>query len=321
MFKCIYNGQAEKEAGKNVFGATIKKMIAEDPQVVYLDADLMNSIGTGGLDVQDPKQVIECGIQEANMVGVAAGMSAVGKKPFVHTFGSFAGRRVFDQAFMSVAYAKNNVRIIGSDSGINAAYNGGTHMPFEDICLYRAVPESTVIDVTDSAMLASLLPDIKDKKGLTYLRICRKNCMAVYSEDSKFELGKANLLRDGKDVTIIAAGYMVSKALDAAELLKAEGIDAAVIDMFCIKPLDEEIVLEYAEKTGAIVTAENGNVVGGLGAAVSNCVAEANPVPVKKVGVKDRFGQVGTVDFLAETYGLTAKEVVSAAKAAIAMKK
>lgn len=320
MFKCIYNGEAEKEAGKNVFGATIKAMCAADPDVVYLDADLMNSIGTYKLDKEFPNQIIECGIQEANMVGVAAGLSAVGKKPFLHTFGSFAGRRVFDQAFMSVAYAQNSAVIVGSDSGINAAYNGGTHMPFEDICLYRAIPNTLVIDVTDSAMLASILPALKDRKGLTYLRICRKNCIAVYEPGSTFEFGKANVLRDGSDVVIFAAGLMVAKALEAAKQLEAEGISAAVIDMFCIKPLDEAAVLEYAKKCGAVVTAENGNVVGGLGAAVSNCLSENLPTPVRKVGVQDRFGQVGTVDFLAKEYGLTAEEVVKAAKAAIAMK-
>jgi len=320
MFKCIYNGEKEKAAGKNVFGATIKKMVHEDSKVVYMDADLMNSIGTFGLEKDYPDQIVEAGIQEANMVGVAAGMSAAGMKPIVHTFGSFAGRRVFDQAFMSVAYAKNNVVIVGSDSGINAAYNGGTHMPFEDICLYRAVPEATVIDATDSAMLASILPQLVENKGLTYVRICRKNCVAVYSEDSTFEQGKANVLRDGKDVAIIAAGYMVSEALKAAEELAKEGIDAAVIDMWCIKPLDEAVVLEYAKKCGAVVTAENGNVVGGLGAAVSELLSENLPTPVSMVGIRDLFGQVGTVDYLAETYGLTAAKVVEEAKKTIARK-
>ena len=320
MFKCIYNGEKEKAAGKNVFGATIKKMVQNDSKVVYLDADLMNSIGTYGLDTDYPDQIVEVGIQEANMIGVAAGLSASGMKPVAHTFGSFAGRRVFDQAFMSVAYAKNNVVIIGSDSGINAAYNGGTHMPFEDICLYRAIPEATVIDTTDSAMLASVLPQLVENKGLTYVRICRKNCVAVYSEDSTFEQGKANVLRDGKDAAIIAAGYMVSEALKAAEILAGEGIDAAVIDMWCIKPLDEEVVLEYAKKTGAIVTAENGNVVGGLGAAVSEVLGENLPTPISMVGIRDRFGQVGTVDYLAEVYGLTAAKVVEEVKKTVARK-
>lgn len=320
MFKCIYNGDPEKLAGKAVFGATIKKMIQEDSNVVYLDADLMNSIGTGNFEVEFPNQVVECGIQEQNMIGVAAGMSAVGKKPFAHTFGSFAGRRVFDQAFMSVGYAKNNVRIIGSDSGINAAYNGGTHMPFEDICLYRAIPESTVIDITDSTMLANLLPTLKDRPGLTYIRICRKTCIAIYSEDSTFEIGKANVLRDGKDVTIIAEGLMVSKSLAAAEELEKEGISAAVIDMYTIKPLDKETVLAYAKSTGAIVTAENGNVVGGLGAAVASYLSGVHPIPIKMVGIQDRFGQVGTVDFLAEQYGLTKENLITTVKETLKMK-
>ena len=177
-----------------------------------------------------------------------------------------------------------------------------------------------MIDTTDSAMLASILPDLVERKGLTYVRICRKNCVAVYSEDSKFEVGKANVLRDGKDVAIIAAGYMVSEALKAAEKLAEEGIEAAVIDMWTIKPLDEALVLEYAKKTGAVVTAENGNVVGGLGAAVAECLGENCPIPMSMIGIRDRFGQVGTVDFLAETYGLTPEKVVEAAKKTIARK-
>jgi transketolase len=177
-----------------------------------------------------------------------------------------------------------------------------------------------VIDATDSAMLASILPQLVENKGLTYLRICRKNCVAVYSEDSTFEQGKANVLRDGKDVAIIACGYMVAESLKAAEMLAKEGIDAAVIDMWTIKPLDEAVVLEYAKKCGAVVTAENGNVVGGLGAAVAEVLGENLVTPLAMVGIRDRFGQVGTVDFLAEEYGLTAAKVVEAAKKTIARK-
>ena len=320
MFKVIYNGEKEKATGKGVFGACIKKMAQEDPKFCYLDADLMNSIGTSGLEVEFPNQVFDCGIQEANMVGVAAGMSAAGMKPIVHTFGVFASRRVFDQAFMSVAYAQNNVVIVGSDAGINAAYNGGTHMPFSDICLYRAIPNATVIDITDSAMLGSILPGLKERKGLTYVRMGRKNCVSVYSEDSTFEIGKANVVRDGKDAVIIAAGRMVANALDAANKLAAEGIDVAVVDMFTIKPLDEAVVLEYAKKTGAVVTAENGNVVGGLGAAVAELLGEKLPTPMKMVGVQDRFGQVGTVDFLAKEYNLTSDDIVKAVKETVARK-
>ncbi|MHC1770843.1 MAG: transketolase family protein [Flexilinea sp.] len=320
MFKCIYNGAKEAKAGKNVFGETIRKILDEDSQAVYLDADLMSSIGTSGLDIALPNQAIEVGIQEANMMGVAGGLSAVGKKPFVHTFAAFAGRRCYDQVFISIAYAKNSVRIIGSDPGVTSAYNGGTHMPFEDICLYRAIPHSTVIEFTDNAMTAALLPVLKDHQGLTYCRLSRKNCIAIYSEDSTFEPGVANVLRDGKDVTIIACGMMVAESLMAAKELEKEGISAAVIDMFTIKPLDEARVLEYARKTGAIVTAENANIVGGLGAAVAGYLSETRPTPVIRIGVKDEFGQVGTPEYLAVIYGLTSIEIISAAKKAISMK-
>lgn len=320
MFKLIYNGEKEKKAGKKVFGETMQKIVEQDPLAVYLDGDIMNSIGTLGLEKKFPDQVFECGIQEADMMGIAGGLSAVGKKPYVHTFAAFAARRAFDQVFISIAYAKNNVRIIGSDPGVTSAYNGGTHMPFEDICLYRAIPHSTVIEFTDSAMLASLLPTLKDRPGLTYCRLNRKEGTAIYSEDSTFEPGKANLLREGKDVTIVACGMMVGESLKAAEILEKEGISAAVIDMFTIKPLDEEIIKEFADKTHAFVTAENANIVGGLGAAVAAFLSESTPCPVIRVGVKDEFGQVGTPEYLAEVYGLTSKEIIEAVKKAVSMK-
>lgn len=321
MFKVIYNGETEKKAGKAVFGSVMKELLAEDKDVVYLDADLMNSVGTAGLEVQFPNQAFDVGIQESNMAGLAGGLSAVGKKPYIHTFGCFAGRRMYDQAFISIAYAQNNARIIGTDPGVTAAYNGGTHMPFEDICLYRAVPNSTVIETTDAVMAGAILRATKDRKGLTYIRLSRKNLPAVYGEGSTFEIGKGNLLRDGKDVTFIVAGLMVAEALRAAETLEKEGISAAVIDMFTIKPLDEALTLEYAKKTGAIVTGENGNVVGGLGAAVAAYLSETLPTPVIRTGVLDRFGQVGAQPFLQEEYGLTAAKLVENAKKAMALKK
>ena len=321
MFKLIYNGEKETTTGKDVFGKVIEDLIKQDPKVVYLDADLMNSIGTSGLEEKYPDQAFDVGIQEANMMGLAGGLSAVGMKPYVHTFASFASRRAYDQVFISIAYAKNNVRVIGSDPGVQAAYNGGTHMPFEDICLYRAIPNAVVIEFTDSAMTASILPEIKDRPGLTYCRLSRKNCIAIYSEDSKFEIGKANVLKEGQDVTIVACGMMVAEALKASEKLAEEGIKATVIDMFTIKPLDEETITKYAKQTGAMVTAENGNIVGGLGAAVAAFLSETNPLPVIRVGVKDEFGQVGDVNFLASTYGLTSSEIITAAKKAVSMKK
>ena len=309
MFKCIYNGEKEKVAGKNAFGAAIKKMVVSDPKVVYLDADLMNSIGTYGLDKDYPDQIVEVGIQEANMIGVAAGMSAAGMKPIAHTFGSFAGRRVFDQAFMSVAYAKNNVVIIGSDSGINAAYNGGTHMPFEDMALYRAMPEATVYDITDVPMLIDTLRQAKDMPGVKYIRVPRASSFQIYAEGSTFTPGKGVLLREGTDVLIVASGIMVKEALEAAKKLSDEdGIEAAVIDPVTVKPLDAELIREWAEKTGMVVTAENHNRIGGLTSAVEDALI-GMPLQFGHVAVEDCFGEVGPVDYLREQFQLTDRHI------------
>lgn len=321
MFKVIYDGSQEMALHKTVFAETIEKMAQEDAQVIYLDADLMNSSGTYGFWKKHPECVINCGISEANMIGVAAGLSAVGKKPFVHTFGPFASRRCYDQAFLSVGYAANSVRIYGSDPGVQAAFNGGTHMPFEDMALMRAVPEATVLDIADAVQLAAVLRLIKDKSGLTYLRTTRKNYKKIYSEDSKFELGKGLVLREGTDLTLIACGMMVGEALSAAETLAAEGISARVVDMFTVKPLDEALVVQCAKETAAILTTENHNVIGGLGDAVASVVAEHCPVPVFKHGVNDSFGEVGPVDYLAKRFGLTADEIVKHAKALVNRKK
>ena len=193
-------------------------------------------------------------------------------------------------------------------------------MPFEDICLYRAIPNATVIETTDAAMAGAILRQTKDRPGVTYIRLSRKNLPAIYEPGSTFEIGKGNVLRDGKDVAFIVAGLLVAEALKAAEELEKEGISAAVIDMFTIKPLDEALTLEDAKKTGAIVTGENGNIVGGLGAAVAGFLSENRPTPVVRTGVQDRFGQVGAQNFLQEEYGLTAKVLIENAKKAIALK-
>ena len=200
----IYDGTMDKEVYKNIFGSTIESLANEDSDVIYLDADLMNSFGTYGFWKRNKRQAINCGVSEANMMGVAAGLSAGGKKPYVHTFGPFATRRSYDQSFLSIAYAGNSVRIFGSDPGVTAAFNGGTHMPFEDMALMRAIPESTVIDITDGAMLEWIMREIKDRKGLTYIRTTRKAYPAIYSSDHSFKIGKGEIVSEGKDVTIIA---------------------------------------------------------------------------------------------------------------------
>ena len=314
----IYTGTADKTAYKSIFGKTMESIAGKDPDVVYLDADLMNSIGTRGFWQRNKRQAINVGVAEANMIGIAAGLSAGGKKPYVHTFGPFASRRCYDQAFLSVAYSGNSVRIFGSDPGVTAAFNGGTHMPFEDVALMRAVPGATVIEITDGAMLENLMWQIKDRPGLTYVRTTRKSYPTVYSADHSFTIGKGELLRPGKDATIIASGLMVGESMAAANILAESGLDVRVIDLFTIKPIDKDIILAAAQETGIIVTAENHSVIGGLGDAVADVILDAgSPVKFKKVGVQDQFGSVGPQNYLQEHYGLTASSIVQAVRASL----
>lgn len=320
MFEIVYDGSLGPVALKQVFPRVMEELFNEDERVVYLDADLMNSIGTGGFDKKYPGRAIDMGVQEANMVGVAAGMSAEGKIPYIHSFAPFVSRRVYDQVFLSVAYAGNNVRIIGSDPGVTAAYNGGTHMPFEDIALYRAVPEAVIFDICDGVQLEQVLRLTKDRYGLTYIRTPRKQVKRIYGESSRFEIGKGNVLADGTDVTIIASGIMAAEALEAARILGSRGISAAVIDPVTIKPLDEELIISYAKKTGAVVTAENANVNGGLGDAAASVLSCNAPVILRKVGIQDEFGEVGTEEYLRKRFRLTPEEIVEQAVEAVGLK-
>lgn len=309
--KVIYNGSADVKTFKDILSTEIPRLIESDPDVVYLDADLMNCIGTAKFANAHPERAINCGIAEGNMVGIAAGLASQGFKPICHSFGPFASRRCYDQAFMSAGYALNDVTIIGSDPGVTAAYNGGTHMPFEDVAMYRALPGATIIDVTDTAMLSDILKKVIERKGVKYLRMSRKTNDLMYAEGSEFEIGKGVVVREGKDATIIACGIMVGKALKAAEMLAEKGIDCAVIDMFTIKPLDEALVVEYAKKTGCVITAENHNKFGGLYSSVAECLAKSCPTPVGYVAVEDEFGEVGPQDYLEKRFGLTAEHITS----------
>lgn len=297
-----------------VYVATLEKLIQKDSKVVALDADLMRAIGTFGLLEKYPDNLFDCGIAEANMVGVAAGLSTEGFVPFVHSFGCFVARRALDQIFMSCAYAKQNVKIIGSDPGVVAALNGGTHTPNEDIAALRAIPEMTIIDMCDSVMAADLLPQIAETYGTFFIRYPRTSIPRVYDEKMHFKLGEAVTLREGEDLTIVASGIEVSEALIAADELAKEGIECRVLDMFTIKPLDKEAIIAAAKETGAIVTAENHNLNGGLGSAVAECLAESCPIPMERVANQDRFGDVGSLRYLMKEYGLTAKFIVEKAK-------
>lgn len=310
----------EAQEMRAAFAKVIADMAEKDNRVIYMDCDLMNSIGMAKYWKEHPNRAINCGIQEANMIGTAAGMSATGLIPFAHTFGPFASRRVMDQVFISAAYAKLNVKIIGSDPGITATLNGGTHMPLEDIGMMRCVPEITIVEPADSVMLEDLLRKAKDMYGVFYIRLSRKVSEKIYKDGSTFEIGKAAQLREGKDATIFATGICVADALKAADLLAEEGIEAAVSNMFTIKPIDEAAVIEAAKTTGAIVTAENHNIINGLGSAVAEVLAENVGCPLERIGARDRFGEVGDMNYLKKAMGMTAEDIAAAVKKAIARK-
>lgn len=319
--KLRYTGRPPEVEIAPLFSATMEELFQEDDRVIYLDADLMGSMKTQELWRRRPDRVFNCGIQEANMVGVAAGLFLAGYKPYIHSFTPFITRRAFDQVFLSIGYGQKSVHLIGSDVGIMATDNGGTHMCFEDIALIRTIPSACIIDVTDAVMFASLLRSTKDRSGVTYFRTPRRNAPDVYEKGTDFEVGKGKVLTEGKDLTLIASGIMVGTALQAQQLLKDEGIHVRVVDPITVKPLDEELILRCAKETGAIVTAENHNIMGGLGGSVTELVSEHAPVPVLRVGIRDRFGQTGPEDFLREQYKLCAEDIVQKVRQALDTKK
>ena len=309
-----YTGNPAEKEPLQIFNETMRELINEDNKVVYIDADLMGSLKTAQLWKDYPNNVFNTGIQEANMIGVAAGLYLDGFKPYVHSFSPFASRRVFDQAFLSIGYGKKSIRIIGSDAGIMATNNGGTHMSFEDVAMMRTIPEACVADVSDPIVFGKLLRLTKDREGVTYIRTARRNLKDIYLPDEKFELGKGKVLKDGTDITLIATGIMVATCLEAAKELEKEGISARVVDVFTIKPLDEELVLKCANETKAIVVCENASIHGGLGSAVAEYLSEVKPTKIKRIGICDEFGCVGNEQFLREKYGLTVENVVQQAK-------
>ncbi|MGP9434824.1 transketolase family protein [Ewingella sp. AOP8-B2-18] len=314
MFEVTLELKPDNIEMRKVYGNVVREKIVENTPIIALEADLMSAMAMDGVHRDHPQHVINCGIMEANVIGVAAGLSLTGRVPFVHTFTAFASRRCFDQLFMSLDYQKNNVKVIASDAGVTACHNGGTHMSFEDMGIVRGLANSIVLEVTDAVMFRDILQQLVDLKGFYWVRTIRKQATQVYKEGSTFTIGKANLLRDGNDITLIANGIMVAEALKAAEMLARDGISAAVIDMFTLKPIDKEIIQQYAAKTGRIVTCENHSIHNGLGSAVAEVLVEHTPVPMRRVGVKERYGQVGTQDFLQQEYGLTAEHILEAAK-------
>ena len=293
---------------------------AADDRVFALDCDLSSSIGTGPFVKRFPERHLNCGIQEANACGVAAGLSRRGFVPFLHTFGVFASRRILDQVYISCGFAGLNVKIVGADPGVTAAVNGGTHMALEDGGIFRLVPGSTVLEPSDPVMMAQLTRRMAEHEGVDYLRMARKKAVRLYEDESTFEIGKAAVLREGGDVTLIAAGIMVYEALKAADRLGAEGIQATVVDMFTVKPLDVDTVIACARRTGAVVTAENHNMIGYLGSAVAEALGEHCPVPLERVGVPDCFGEVGSQEYLMARFELTDEAICQKARRAIGRK-
>lgn len=312
----------EKEARemRAVYCQTLQELARENDRICILDADLVGSSGVKPFFQEFPDRAVDCGIQENNMIGVAAGLSAAGMIPFAHSFGPFASRRCVDQIFISCAYAKANVRIVGSDPGVTAAYNGGTHMPFEDMGTLMSIPKITLVEPTDSVQLRWLLQTLEKEYGIYYIRLLRKNAVGVFEAGSQFQLGKLARLREGTDAAVVCSGIMVGEALKAAALLEQEGIRIAVLNAFTWKPMDDETLAEYARSCGCVVTAENHNILGGLGSAVANSLSRSCPVPVEMVGVEDEFGEVGTEDFLRRRFDLTAEHIVRAVRAAMARK-
>jgi len=306
---------------RKVYTDTLIEMAGKNPDVVALDGDLMRAMGTFSFKEAYPERTIDCGIMESAMYSVCAGLSTMGKIPFAHTFGVFSTRRACDQIFISCAYAGHNVKVVGSDPGVTAAINGGTHMPFEDVGIMRGIPGVTVIEPTDNAMMRDMVAQLCGLYGVQYIRLVRRSVPRIYKDGSTFSIGKANHLREGCDAAVFASGILVAETLKAAELLARQGISIDVYDMFTIKPIDREAVIAAAKKCGAVVTAENHSVYNGLGSAVAEVLGDTLPTPCVRVGVNDEFGEVGPREYLQERFGLTAEKVCQAVKKTMAMKR
>lgn len=320
MVTLIGRHETDPRANRDGYVEAMLELMAENDKLIHIDCDLMGCINTGKLQKAFPAQTFNAGIAEQNAMGVAAGMAATGLQVFMHSFGCFASRRAFDQAFLAAGYSQLPVHVIGSDPGVTAAFNGATHMPFEDCALYLTVPDAIVIDACDFAQVKALTRALAKQPGLSYMRLIRKGFTTVYADGSEFEIGKGVTLRAGTDVTIIASGILVDEALKAEEQLRAQGVCARVLDLHTWKPLDDDLVLKAAAETGCIVTAENHQVSCGLGSAVANLLSARCPVPIERIGIQEQFGQVGPQDFLMEQYHLTAADIAAAAKRAIARK-
>lgn len=292
----------------------LSTLMKENDKIVILDADLSKPDGIYPLFMEFPERCFQVGIAEANMAGLCAGLSAYDYLPIMVTFAPFATRRVFDQIAVSIAYAKQRVIIVGTDPGITAELNGGTHMSFEDVTIMRSIPDMVIYDVVDDIQLGQAIRQLINLDKNVYIRMPRKVRPTVFNENYKYEYGKADVVKEGADITIAATGTMVYEALEAAKLLKEEGIEAEVISVNTIKPIDRETILKSVKKTNCVVTCENNNINGGLYSVVSEVLCSEYPVICGAIGVYDEFGQVGKYSDLLEAYHLTPKDIVNKVK-------
>ena len=304
-----------KKATRESFGEALCALAETNPDIVVLDADLAEATKTGIFKKQYPDRFFDCGIAEQNMVGIAAGLAACGKIPFAASFAMFAAGRAFEQVRNSVGYPHLNVKIAGSHAGISVGEDGATHQCCEDIALMRTIPGMVVLNPADHYEMQAAVKAAAEYVGPVYIRLGRLAVESVNNNDDyTFEIGKGITLRDGKDITIIATGLLVQEAVKAAKALEAAGIDARVLDIHTIKPPDTELVLKAAQETGRIVVAEEHNVIGGLGEAVSSYLSEVCPTPVTKIGIYDEFGHSGPAVDLLKEFGLSAENIEATVK-------
>ena len=312
---------ADKIATREAYGKALVEFGAKYENLIVLDADLAAATKTGMFKKAYPERFFDCGIAENNMIGVACGLSLSGKIPFASSFAMFLAGRSFEQVRNSVGYPHLNVKLGATHAGITVGEDGATHQCNEDLALMRTIPGMTIINPADATEARKAVEAAIKFEGPVYLRFGRMAVPVLYDDDYDFQIGKGVVMADGADVSLIATGIMVEQALAARELLAADGIKASVVNMATIKPLDEALVIDMAAKCGAIVTCEEHSIVGGLGAAVCECVSGECPVPVKRIGVKDTFGRSGPAGELVKYFGLDAESIAAAAKAAVAAKK
>jgi transketolase len=310
-----------KIATRDAYGDALVALGKKRNDVVVLDADLSGSTKTGKFAKAFPERFFNIGIAEQDMVGTAAGLALAGKVPFASTFAVFATGRAWEQVRQSVCYPNLNVKIVASHAGITVGEDGGSHQSVEDIAVMRVIPNMTVIVPADGPETLQAIEAVAEYKGPCYVRVGRNKVPTLFGEDYKFKIGKAYVFNEGRDAAIIATGLMVAESIRARDLLKAEGIDAAVINMSTIKPLDTDTITAAAKRCGAIVTAEEHSIIGGLGGAVAEVLAESAPVPMVRIGVKDAFGTSGDQEGLLKHYGMSADDIATAVREVIKKKK